>query len=308
LIRSGGEVARLIAQLRDDDPLSRKAAIARLRIIGARAVDSLSVVARSGASPSASLAALKALEGIDDQRVIEAVLPLAFDTDQRIARAAVKVLSNWVTRDPEMRVLDALTRIGLNSSGTGTVAIAALQALRQLPDELVEPVLDASGVRELLPPVTRRSHAPDVANARDLRDWLETQRNVPPLELHRLIVELRESAERAQTPDDRDRCVHARGVLHATLAAQGSKIAVYDLRETFELATGPLPLDYLNAVMTIGDASCLEPMARAWAAAREDEWWRTRLAAAAAHIMRLEKLTGRSAVVKRIRAKWPGFV
>ena len=64
----------------------------------------------------------------------------------------------------------------------------------------------------------------------------------------------------------------------------------------------------LTAMAAVGDASCLEPMARAWSATPDETWWRTRLAEAGANMMRREKLTGRSAVVKRIRAKWPGFI
>ena len=74
------------------------------------------------------------------------------------------------------------------------------------------------------------------------------------------------------------------------------------------LLTRPLPGDFLTAVAAVGDGSCLEPMARAWAATPGEEWWRGRLAEAAVDILRREKLTGRSAAVKRVRAKWPGFI
>jgi lysyl-tRNA synthetase class II len=62
-------------------------------------------------------------------------------------------------------------------------------------------------------------------------------------------------------------------------------------------------------VVAIGDATCLEPMARAWAAAPGSEaWWRDRLADAATDIMHRTRLSGRSALVKRIRQKWPKFL
>jgi hypothetical protein len=85
-------------------------------------------------------------------------------------------------------------------------------------------------------------------------------------------------------------------------------VALYDLREAFDTATGPLAPDFLVAITAIGDESCLEPMARAWAAATGEAWWRDRLADAAADIMRRARLNGRSVVVKRLRTKWPGFI
>ena len=58
----------------------------------------------------------------------------------------------------------------------------------------------------------------------------------------------------------------------------------------------------------IGRADCLEPMARAWAAAPGEHWWRERLVETAAEIMHRLRLSGRSAVVKRIRAKYHDFL
>jgi hypothetical protein len=86
-------------------------------------------------------------------------------------------------------------------------------------------------------------------------------------------------------------------------------VALYDSRETFDAAHEPLPLDFLAAATTLGDTATLEPLARAWtAAAAREAWWRDRLRDAAADIIRREKLSGRSAVVKRIRTRWPGFL
>ena len=101
----------------------------------------------------------------------------------------------------------------------------------------------------------------------------------------------------------------ARGAAHAALARRGSRVALYDLRESFDAAQEPLPLDFLAAATMLGDTATLEPLARAWAAAAPvEKWWRERLRDAADEIMKREKLTGRSAVVKRLREKWPGFL
>jgi hypothetical protein len=50
-------------------------------------------------------------------------------------------------------------------------------------------------------------------------------------------------------------------------------------------------------------------MARAWTASPSSEtWWRERLADTAADIMQRTRLSGRSNVIKRIRAKFDGFL
>jgi hypothetical protein len=127
-------------------------------------------------------------------------------------------------------------------------------------------------------------------------------------EVHRLIVRLRELEQEEPSEPRREQWIRARGAAHALLAARRSTVAVYDLREAFATASRPLPADFLTAVALVGDASCLEPMARAWTAATGETWWRGRLTEAAADIGRRENLTGRSAIVKRVRAKWPGFI
>ena len=99
-----------------------------------------------------------------------------------------------------------------------------------------------------------------------------------------------------------------RGAAHLALAHRGSRVAVYDLRESFDRASAPLPADFLAAAARVADESCLEPMARAWSAAKSEPWWRSRLMETGADVVGRLKLTGRSATLKRLRVKWPGFV
>ena len=85
-----------------------------------------------------------------------------------------------------------------------------------------------------------------------------------------------------------------RGSVHQLLASRGSRIALYDLRETLERSSAPLPVSFLSALHTIGDRACLEPLAEAFAHAPEREaWWRQQLASAFQAIMAREKLTVR---------------
>jgi hypothetical protein len=127
--------------------------------------------------------------------------------------------------------------------------------------------------------------------------------------LHDLVSELRERERREPSARTRQRWILARGAVHALLARRGSRVALYDLRESFDAAQEPLPLDFLSAATTLGDAATLEPLARAWtAASAREKWWRDRLRDAAADIMKREKVTARNSVMKRLRTKYPGFV
>ena len=60
----------------------------------------------------------------------------------------------------------------------------------------------------------------------------------------------------------------ARAAAHFALAQGGSRLALYDLRETIETAKQPLAVKFMAAVTAIGDATCLEPIAAAHAKKR----------------------------------------
>jgi HEAT repeat protein len=293
-------VARLTRQLRDPDPLRRDAAVARLRIIGAHATDALTSLATSNQPVAVRSAALRTLDGIDDPRALDAIVASISDMDSQVAIAAISAARQWVTREAGTRVLEALTDAALDVSRDAAVRLAALDAVAELPQELVAPVLEHA-----TPPASDPSRFDDPLA---VLEWVSANGEAPLPAIHDTIVRIGE-AER-QEPDigRRNQWMRARGAAHVVLGKRRSTVAVYDLREAFAGATSPLSVDFLTAVAAIGDASCLEPMARAWAATANEQWWQSRLSAAAADIVRREKLTGRSAVVKRVRAKWPGFV
>jgi hypothetical protein len=140
------------------------------------------------------------------------------------------------------------------------------------------------------------------------RDWLAAQATAPLSTLHDFIVTSRERERLEASARKRQEWLITRGAAHALLAKRGSRVALYDLREAFDATQAPLPLDFLSAITAIGDADCLEPMARAWAAAPREGWWRDRLADAARDIVNRLGLSGRSAPIKRVRAKWAGFI
>ena len=111
--------------------------------------------------------------------------------------------------------------------------------------------------------------------------------------------------------------MRARAAAHRVLAARGSTVALYDLRETIERGD-EAPVEMLAALGAIGDRSCLEPIAAAYDRAGDErpgtarprhrgaaDWWRSHLATVFRTVVAREKLTERHAVVKRIRARWP---
>jgi hypothetical protein len=99
----------------------------------------------------------------------------------------------------------------------------------------------------------------------------------------------------------------ARAAAHVALANRGSRIALYDLRESLERGAAPLPVEFLAALSLVGDTSCLEAIAGAHAKAR-NLWWRQHLADVFRTIVARERLTRRHAVVRKIEKRWPGVL
>jgi hypothetical protein len=306
---SARQVDTLIAQLHEGSPVQRDAAIARLRVIGARAVDRLVRIARSHSPDVVRIAALKALEAIDDPRSRDAALGLLGDSSSAVAAAAVGTLRPKLVSDAI--VLDAITALALDKSRHPTTRLAALDALAELPRPVIQPVLHQITTEDT--PLSARAGDQERADTLDqiagVREWLAVRgANAPLSELHDTIVRIRDHERDEPSARLRQEWQMARAAAHHALARRNSRVALYDLRETFDAASAPVPLDFLTAAMLIGDRTCLEPMARAWEAAGQELWWRDRLATAARTIVSREKLTARNAVIKRIQARHPGFL
>lgn len=294
-----GEVDRLVADLQRGPAAAREAAIARLRVIGARAVDKVSALLATEHPPLVRAAAVQALEGIDDERVIGLALDALADADSEVVIGAIGVLRPWIAREEGTRVMDALMALAVDNGRHPAARRAALDALSDLPQHLVQHVVQQTAAALGAAPPE------DPASA---RAWLHSHHDAPLSELHDFLVRARDTEKRESSSRQQDWQM-IRAAAHAVLASRGSRVALYDLRETFDAARGPLPLDFLTAVRKVGDASCLEPMARAWTASPSSEtWWRERLADTAADIMQRTRLSGRSNVIKRIRAKFDGFL
>jgi hypothetical protein len=308
-VKAAGGLSQLVIDLRSTDTVRREAAIARLRVAGPAAIPHLRTLITSDPDMAARAAALTVLEGIDDERV-DAVGRAALATpDSGVVIAALRLLRGRVAREQGVRTLDALTAVALDESRETSVRRAALDALSELPAELVAPVVAAVRGQGGQGQEGEGGEGLQAGDPRAVGEWLGRHGATASLSsIHDLMTRLRERERTEPDAGRRQEWLTARGATHAVLAGRGSRVALYDLREAFDEATGALPLDFLAAVTAIGDASCLEPMARAWAAAPHETWWRDRLAGAARDIMRRTRLTARHAVVKRVRSKWPGVL
>ncbi len=275
--------------------------MARLRILGTRASPRLIDLVAAHESAAVRARALDAMEGIDDARVIDAAFAALKDGDIDVVIAALGVLRRWVAEETGTRLLDAITAIAVDRSRDARVRVAALSALSELPDHLVKPIRDQAPPPE--------SAGPSLEDPGAVREWIQAYGADATLStLHELVTRTREREHAESSSRLREEWLQARGRAHQALAKRNSLVALYDVREAFEGATSALPQSFLSAASAIGDASCLEPLARAWAASGRDLDWKHQLSTTAATIMRREKLTGRSAAVKKLRANFLGFL
>jgi hypothetical protein len=125
-----------------------------------------------------------------------------------------------------------------------------------------------------------------------------------------LLIERIRDHEPSQEGAPRIEWMRVRGAAHIALASRGSRIALYDLRESIESASTPLPVEFLAALSTIGDTSCLEALAAASARSMRGgstrrDWWRQHLADAFRAIVTREGVTRRHATIKKIHKRWP---
>jgi HEAT repeat protein len=323
-------VDELLSDLGSDRTVVREAAIARLIVAGARAVEPLTAVASNiKAHPATRSAALRALEGIGGLRALDGALRSLDDADADVASAAISVVQGFLLGSHGALVVGRLTAIALDRQRDDPVRVAAIRALQRLQRSTLLPLIEAlksdpsEAVRAL---VAERERAGPRQGASErlvrlavsgaLPDEPAALRHAVALSAHdmslsdlmRLIDVVRER-ERASQPDERLEWMAVRATAHRALAHRGSRIALYDLKETLEATTLPLAAEFVEALMTVGDASCLEAIASAYAKmappADGADWWRRHLVDAFRTIAAREGLTRRHGVVKKIEKRWP---
>lgn len=309
--------------------MERETAAARLAIVGPRAVEPLLKALEHDMPTDARAAILRVLEAIKDPRAVSAAAAAVDDPDEEVALAAVEVMRRflrWSDARVANVVFERLTAVVLDSTRQAPVRTAALEALSDLPGESVRAIVEQLENDPLPDMGALAVHPAAVERPQTLAQIAATNRCPDPLDLRAAIADQgaavplnalgklldiirgRESAETA-TPR-RTEWQACRAAVHQVLAARGSLLGVYDLRETLASVPGPLPVGFVAALDEVGDASCLEPIAAAYvrANAADDPWWIEHLRGAFRSIMKRENLSPRSAALKRIAAKWPAVV
>lgn len=320
------EVRTLVAALASGDEVRRESAVARLAIIGPRAMDRLRA-AYETADRDTRLAILRVMEALGDGRALPTYrAALASGGDLAAAGAAgLRSLLGAADARTADDALDALVSAALDGTAERGVRMAAFEALRDMPPEVLDRVADAlrtdpdAGMQVRAAEAPRDAATEEAAwedavqgrlpeNPSAVRDAARHRAATTPLSAMQALVDgVRAREGETTSPARRLAWQEVRGILHQALALRGSRIALYDLRETFAQTHAPLPATYLTAVHVLGDESCLEPIAAAWTVSPGEAraHWRSLLEAAARTIVTREKISRRSAAWKRLTARFP---
>lgn len=320
------EIRQLIEALGGSDDVRREAAIARLAVIGPRAADALHKTYVGTSDRDTRIAVLRALEPIGDHRTI-ALARDALGAGGDLARSAASALRSLLDSSDERTAtesLDALVATALDRSADHAVRLAALDALQGMPEDVRSRLAQAleqdsdPHVKARVGDLPRDAAAADAiwADAIEgrlpdapavLREAAQTRAAATALgTLQKLIDAIRVREGTVATAVKRTEWQAVRGALHQALALRGSRVAVYDLRESLADARSPLPTSFLAALHVVGDRSCLEPIAAAYVSSpRDDARWKAQLAGAFRAIAKREKITRRHQIARRIQERWP---
>jgi len=324
---SARQIEALVADLGSDLAATREIAVARLTLVGARAVDRLLLLLESGASSAARATALRTLEAIADPRALDRALEAIDERDRTVATAGVSAARVFLRGPRGAAVVDRLTAAVLDRARDEAVRIAALRALRELEPSTIAPLLKAlerdpsAAVQAATNETTAMDPAEVATRAADgglpedpeeLGDALARAGSTIPVPALLQIIERVRVREASEAAAQRAEWMRVRGRAHVALAGRGSRVALYDLRESIEAASSPLSVEFLAALSKVGDASCLDALAAAYArsavsapgATRQDDWWRQHLIDAFRTIVTREQLTRRHAVVKKVEKRW----
>lgn len=308
------EVERLVTTLLAGAEVEREAAAARLRVIGARAVDHL-LAALEALSPAQRRQVLPVLEDLPDTRILPAVLPLT--SDPETSAAALAVVRQHVRDASEARRASTLVALRLVATDTELPLAARAAAAEMLtetraPDTtrarpagrdteraaarpapgaasraILERALLGAAVAGELPA------SPDV-----LRAALAHHGEARPVSELQDLVNTIASAERTASAHEALEWAGVRAAVHLLLAARESRLGMADLRDTVERWHDRLPMGFVVALGEIGDADSLEALATAYERA-DSEWVREQIVGAFRQVLRRHRLTRRHAAVKR---------
>jgi hypothetical protein len=309
---AAADVRQLIAALGRDDEVARESAIARLAILGDRAVDRL-IAALPTAGRTGRIGILRALEAGADDRALPAAREALRDGGD-VGLAAIGVLRSLLDSRhaaTSAAALDTLMATVLDDSTEHRLRHAAAEALESVPALRDQVAAALAGIPDATPGRSdtdatwqdaMEGRLPDDPAA--LRDAAHAHAATAPLGVLQELIDQVQIRER----EEPDRPAHewrgVRGALHQTLALRGSRVALYDLRESLAEATDPLPPSFIAALHAIGDESCLDGVAAAYETT-DDARFRAQLRDAFHAIVRREHLTRRTATMKRLASKRP---
>jgi hypothetical protein len=320
------EIRQLVDALGAAEDVQREAAIARLAVLGPRAVDHLLRAYTAMPLAETRVGILRALESSGDARAGALARGALTDESPAVVAAAIGALRGLLgsaNAAAGRDALDALVALVLDRTRPTDSRVAAFDALRELPPSILDPIRQS--VADDPDPILRQRVRGDTTHETGATVWTDAvEGRLPPsperlraavvangdsaklIHLQRLVDLLRTREAAEPDAERREAWRVVRGAVHQALAARGSRLALYDLRDSL-LETERLPVAFLAALEDVGDASCLEPLAAAYDAASggTDPWWRDHLAAAFRAIVHREGLTRRHTVVKRTMARWP---
>lgn len=323
--------------LASDDPVAVEAAIARLAIIGRPALRQI-LERLDAAEDTHQPRLLRVLERMGAPGALAAITRLVSASSPDVATAAVDAMGALLdARDAHTATsaLDALTATLLDTSRADVVRLRAFDAIASAPDrsdaydaDIVEPLREqlardrSAAIREAVSTGTRGREAavghaakPDAAHLDVLAGELPSDPDVlrqrlaaegasaPLTVLHRVIERIR-GHEATLAPDVADAWRIVRASAHLALAARGSRLAVYDLRETLEALGTQTPVGMLSALQQVGDASVLDAVADAWQQA-DDPWFKGQMVAIFREVTARERITKRHAAMKKLAARLP---
>ena len=319
------EVRTLVAALASDDDVARESAVARLSVIGARAVDKLIAAFEQATHRRTRVAILRSLEAIGDDRA-GPIARRALIEGGDLAVAATAVLKTQLTSahdEAASDALDTLVATALDASNEQRVRLAAIEALEDSAGEVGKRV--ARTVREDKGGKARKPAEPQDADRAQLeamwqdavdgrlpddlrlfRNALSAHASTAPLNTLRKLIDAIRVREQGEPSRAREAWCALRSALHQALALRGSRVALYDLRESLTTSDA-LPASgvssFVGALQLIGDESCLEPLALMWERAAGDAHRQHQLESAFRAIVRRERIGPRHKVVKRLKAR-----
>ena len=330
---AAAEIEHLIQDLCGADAVARETAGARLAVIGVRGVPHLIVAFGHTVSAVARAAIFKVLEASPDRRGVDLAIEQlhAAKADPKVRMAALALLGAHLDGEESPRALDALSAVALDADRPDTLRLQAIDVIERALPHVLKPLRKrlakdgSAAVRgwacrgaavagaAIDPRAALQSVAAgEAADPSLLRDLVPAGSADTPLPtLHRVIEMARTREDSAPAAADRMEWRAVRGSVHLALAQRGSRVAVYDLRESLAGAAEALPAGFVEAAALVGDGSCLEPIAEALARVpatldRRDQQWRDGLLRAGRAIVERERLTRRHAVIRKIARVSPG--